>query len=160
MNALTPNDHGATERHTLVTFSIGMQMLAIPASILREVLDPLPITRVPGAGNFAPGVVNVRGSVVPLADLAIPYGLSHDENHDRHRIMVIDLTMGGELSTVVVSADAVHEVVSLKSTEILPVSASMSTWPPEYLIGLYRAANGFVILPDLTQIFTSLTNKF
>jgi len=45
------------ETLTVVTLTLGSQMLALPASALREILDPLPTTRVPGAGAFAPSVV-------------------------------------------------------------------------------------------------------
>ena len=51
----------AASHKIVITFSIGPQRLAIPATDLREIIDPLPTTRVPGAGDFAPWVVNVRG---------------------------------------------------------------------------------------------------
>jgi purine-binding chemotaxis protein CheW len=149
----------AADRLTLVTLSIGNQMLAIPAGALHEVLDPLPVTRVPGAGEFSPNVLNVRGSVVPLADIGHALGLGRTEETDRRRIMVLDVLLDGDSATVVIEADAVHEVTSVAQSEILPVTSSMSTWPPEYLLGLYNGPDGFVLLPDLSKIFSSLTSR-
>jgi purine-binding chemotaxis protein CheW len=151
--------HTAADRLTLVTLSIGTQMLAIPAEALHEVLDPLPVTRVPGASEFSPHVLNVRGSVVPLADIGHALGLTRSADTDRRRIMVLDVSLDGDSATVVIEADAVHEVTSVPRADILPIPATMATWPPEYLHGLYNGPDGFVLLPDLEQIFTALTTR-
>lgn len=158
MNALSGHEL-SDDFLTLVTFSIGEQRMAIPASILREVLDPLPVTRVPGAGRFAPGVVNVRGSVVPVADLGVSLGLQRATEGDRLRFMVTEVVQGADRWTVVIPADAVHEVATVARADLMPVPATMSQWPPEYLHGLYKAGSDFVILPDLTQIFSSTAGR-
>ena len=56
----------------VVTFRLDGEVLAVAAGRLREVLEKVRVTRVPGAPDFASGVINVRGSVVPLADLRVP----------------------------------------------------------------------------------------
>lgn len=140
---------------TLVTFSLGRQRLAIPTEILREILDPLPLTRVPGAQGFVPGVVNVRGSVVPLADLRHALGITGCDGDDRSRIMVLELEIEGEPILVAIRADAVHEVTTIPRSKIEAVPAASTAWPAEYTLGLYKAAEGFVLLPHLTHIFAS-----
>lgn len=144
---------------TLVTFSIGVQKMAIEASILREVLDPLPVTRVPGAGSFAPSVVNVRGSVVPVADLGVALGLPRSAESDKRRLMVTEFSHGIEKLSVVFVADEVHEVATVAANDLMQVPATMSTWPPEFLLGLYKSAEDFILLPDLQQIFSSNASK-
>lgn len=144
---------------TVVTMALGMQTLAVPAELLREILDPLPVTRVPGAGPFVPGVVNVRGSVVPLADLKQALSIPDEGSDDRRRILVLDVVIGGEPTTVAILADAVHEVTTVETSAIEPVPASAHAWPPEYLAGLYRGADGFVLLPNLETIFSSLAHR-
>ena len=146
-------------RVTLVTMALGMQTLAIPAELLREILDPLPVTRVPGAGPFVPGVVNVRGSVVPLADLKQALSIPDEGSDDRRRILVLEVAIAGENTTVAIAADAVHEVTSIETALIEPVPASAHAWPPEYLSGLYRGPDGFVLMPNLEAIFTNLANR-
>lgn len=60
------------EAHTdILTFRLGSEKLALPAEYLREILEMVPITRVPQSGTFATGLINVRGVVVPLADLRV-----------------------------------------------------------------------------------------
>lgn len=144
---------------TVVTLALGSQTLAIPTDLLREILDPLPVTRVPGAGALVPGVVNVRGSVVPLADLKQALCIPDEGQDDRSRVLVLDVMLGGEGATVAIAADAVHEVATIDRGAIEAVPASAHVWPPEYLSGLFRGAQGFILLPNLEQIFSNLANR-
>jgi purine-binding chemotaxis protein CheW len=144
---------------TVVTMALGNQTLAIPAHLLREILDPLPVTRVPGAGRYVPGVVNVRGSVVPLADLKHALSIPHEGHDDRRRILVLEVALSGEPAVVAISADAVHEVSTIDTQAIEPVPVSAQGWPPDYLTGLYRGPQGFVLLPNLESIFSNLANQ-
>ncbi|NGQ91804.1 chemotaxis protein CheW [Rhodobacter sp. HX-7-19] len=144
---------------TVVTLALGSQTLAIPTDLLREILDPLPVTRVPGAGALVPGVVNVRGSVVPLADLKQALCIPDEGQDDRSRVLVLDVMLGGEAATVAIAADAVHEVATIDAGAIEAVPASAHVWPPEYLSGLFRGAQGFILLPNLEQIFSNLANR-
>lgn len=148
------------ERHvTVVTMALGLQTLAVPAELLREILDPLPVTRVPGAGPFVPGVVNVRGSVVPLADLKQALSIPDEGADERRRLLVLDVAIAGETTTVAIAADAVHEVAAVDTAAIEPVPASATTWPADYLTGLYRGPQGFVLMPNLETIFSNLASR-
>jgi purine-binding chemotaxis protein CheW len=144
---------------TVVTLSLGPQVLAIPAVRLREILDPLPVTRVPGAGPLVPAVLNVRGTVVPLANLKQVLRIPEQEGDHRRRFLVLDVTIAGEAAVVAVEADAVHEVSTIETAIIEPVPATASAWPPEFLTGLYRGADGFVLMPDLDHILSALANR-
>lgn len=144
---------------TVVTLTLGTQMLAIPTNLLREILDPLPVTRVPGAGPFVPGVVNVRGSVVPLADLKQVLSIPDEGQDERRRILVLEIDLAGEAAVVAIAADAVHEVTTIETEAIEPVPPSAQVWPADYLTGLYRGAHGFVLLPDLATLFSTLANR-
>lgn len=147
---------------TVLTLSIGKQMLAIPAANLREILDPLPRTRVPGADQAAPWVLNVRGAVVPLADLRVPLGIldqpSSEEDSDTHRFVVLEVDIGSDRSTVAILADVVHNVTTILTDQIEPLPAA-SQFPAGFLTGLYRGADSFVLLPDLSAIFTTLAQR-
>ena len=142
---------------TLVTMALGNQTLAIPASALREILDPLPVTRVPGAAAFVPHVVNVRGSVVPLANLKIALGITEESIDERRRILVLEVPLDGEPALVAIEADAVYEVPTIDTASIERIPETASMWPPDFLIGLYKGPTGFVLLPDLEPIFLAQT---
>lgn len=140
------------DRLTVVTMTLGRQLVAIPATSIREILDPLPVTRVPRAPRLVPGVVNVRGAVVPLADLHHALGLPLVQaDTDRRRIVVLDVMVDDEISTVAFTADTVHEVAMLPVAEIEPAPAT-AIWPPGTVQGLSRRDEGFVLIPDLPAI--------
>lgn len=145
---------------TLLTMALGNQTLAIPAGYLREILDPLPTTRVPGAGAFVPHVVNVRGSVVPLANLKVAFSIvSEAVEEDRRRILVLELQIDGDPAMVAIEADAVHEVATIETAILEKVPGTVNAWPSDYLTGLYKGQDGFVLLPDLPAIFSAQAHR-
>jgi len=147
---------------TVLTLSIGGQKLAIPAEDLHEILDPLSRTRVPGAGNVTPWVMNVRGAVVPLADLRIPLGIPGTsdpaDDDEKRRFVVLEVDVGGEAATVAIVADCVHDVTTITKSQIEPLPAA-SQFPAEFLRGLYRGQDCFVLIPDLSAIFTNIAQR-
>ena len=137
----------------VVTLRLGEERLAIPAELLREILEPVPVTRVPTANRFVEGLVNVRGSVVPLSDLRVPFGMPAGEVTPDTRILVLDVTVGETQMTVAISADKVETVTLLDPNNISPVPEVGSLWPPEYARGIGKLGSDFVLLPDLHRIF-------
>ncbi len=148
---------------TVITFSIGPQKLAIPATDLREIMDPLPMTRVPGAGKFAPWVLNVRGQVLPLADLRLPLGITDkgpaDRPEDARRFLVLELLLAGEPATVAIMSDIVHEVAMIPKSSIEPLPSN-SMWPADFVTGLFKGDDeSFVLMPDLSTICTAMAQR-
>ncbi len=83
----------------VLTFDVGDERLAIEAVSIREILDLLPETRVPGAPELVASVVNFRGKIIPIADLRLAFGLPRqmpDEAGTDNRIVVIEAEIGGE----------------------------------------------------------------
>ena len=115
---------------TVVTMRLGKQMLAIPASALREILDPLPVTRVPTADRSVWGVINVRGAVVPLAELRFAFGIPEEPPTDARKMLVLEVEVSGEPIIVAVLADAVLEVAELDRSTMEPLPPKGTVWPP------------------------------
>lgn len=137
----------------VVTLQLGGQCMAIPTELLREILEPVPVTRVPTADRFAQGLVNVRGSVVPLADLRVPFGMPAAELTEDTRFLVLDVTVGDGPMTVAITADKVDSVTLLDTSDISAIPEVGTLWPPEYARGIGRMGDDFVLLPDLHRIF-------
>jgi purine-binding chemotaxis protein CheW len=140
---------------TMVTFQLGGQMMALPARTVREILDPVPVTRVPGADPLAPSVANIRGAIVPVIRLGTALGLNDDTDAPSRRTMVLDTDLHGEASMVAILAEAVHEVVQIAPEDIAPVTAFSGPWPPGLLTGLCRRGTRFVLLPDIDAILST-----
>lgn len=137
----------------VVTFRISGEVLAIPASHLREVLEVATVTRVPGAPDFVSRLINVRGNVVPLADLRVPLCMPQSDDNENARIMVLELPLAGQSSVVGIFADSVHEVTRLTSDQIEEIPSVGSRWPPNLVHAVGRWSGEFVTIPDLDAIF-------
>lgn len=137
----------------ILTFRLGSEKLALPAEYLREILEVVPITRVPQSGKFATGLINVRGVVVPLADLRVALRNPRSPATEDTRILVLDVRVGDEKSTVAILADQVEEVTTINKTEIEDVPPVGSPWPPEFVLGIGQLKGAFVMFPDLDTIF-------
>jgi purine-binding chemotaxis protein CheW len=142
-----------TQPIDVVTLRMGGERIAIPAVLLREIMEPVRVTRVPTARSFTQGLVNVRGSVVPLTDLRVPFCMPSAETTADTRFIVLDLTIDDAPLTVAISADKVETVTPLDPDQIGPIPEVGTLWPPDYVRGICKLGEDFVLLPDLHRIF-------
>jgi purine-binding chemotaxis protein CheW len=145
----------AAYRSQYLTFRLGDEVFALNVSQVREVLDILNITRVPRAPRFMRGVVNVRGSVVPVVDLRMKFGMSRTESTIHTRIIVMELMMEGEKTILGAMADQVHEVMDLAPEQIDHAPKIGARWRTEYIKGIGKRDDQFIILLDIDRIFSS-----
>lgn len=143
------------DHRDMVTFQLGGELLAIDTSILREVIEPGTITRVPNAPSFANGLLNVRGSVVPLTDLRIPLRMKLRPQDEDTRILVLDLDLSGTQTVVGMLAEQVHEVAQVTSASLEDVPAVGARWPRHFVTSVGRQGERFFIIPDLVAIFST-----
>lgn len=137
----------------VLTFDIGEECLAVEATIIREILDLLPETRVPGAPALAGSVVNFRGKVIPISDLRIAFGLPLDEATIESRIVVIEAELDGEPTYIGLRTDKVHEVTTLNQAESSAPPQVGMRWNRDYVRELVRHHGNVIVLPDLSAIF-------
>lgn len=137
----------------VLTFALDGETFAIDAQIVREILEVPRITHVPGAPAFADGLVNVRGAIVPLADLAVAFGMHRSEGGEDTRVIVVETEIEGEQGTIGILADKVHDVASLEGVPIDSAPTVGMRWRPDLIRGIARPDGQFVILPDLALLF-------
>jgi purine-binding chemotaxis protein CheW len=108
-----------------LTFDLRGETFALEAGLVREVLDLLPETGVPGAPPFVSAVINFRGRVIPLVDLRLAFDMDAAAPTIDSRIVVIEYDLDGEPTLIGLRADKVHEVTSIDRavTEEAPASA-------------------------------------
>ncbi|WP_238366463.1 chemotaxis protein CheW [Mesobacterium pallidum] len=144
---------GARADRTMVTFSLGGELVAIPTAVLREVIEPGTITRVPNAPGFAAALINVRGMVVPLTDLRIPLRMPVRPPDVDTRILVLDLVLDDMPCVVGMLAELVHEVTEVTGTSLDDVPDVGARWPRHFVQAIGRKNGRFFIIPDLDAIF-------
>lgn len=137
----------------VVTFLLGNEVLAVATARVREILEPGEITRVPGADEFVASLVNVRGAVVPLADLRVPLRMPREDSGTAQRVLVLELPLAGQDCVVGILADSVYEVTRIEPEQMEAIPVVGTRWPPRYVSAVGRWHDGFVTIPDLNTIF-------
>jgi purine-binding chemotaxis protein CheW len=143
-----------TETALYLTFKLGEEVFALDVSQVREVLDLTTITKVPRAPEFMRGVINVRGSVVPVVDMRVKFGLSEINNTTDTRIIVMELDLDGEMSTLGALADSVHEVVEMEPGQIEAPPKIGMRWKTEFIRGIGKRNDDFIIILDINRVFS------
>ncbi len=138
-----------------LTFRVGEEVFALDVSQVREVLDISNITKVPRAPEFMRGVINVRGSVVPVVDLRLKFGLPRTENTVDTRIVVMELNLDDEMTVLGAMADSVHEVMELEPDQIEEPPKIGARWRTEFIKGIGKRDDQFIIILDIDRVFSS-----
>jgi len=138
-----------------LTFKLDDELFALDISKVREVLDLTTITKVPRAPEFMRGVINLRGSVVPTVDMKVMFGMSMTEKTVNTCIIITEVTVDGETAFLGALADSVQEVINLDAEHTVTSPRLGTQLPTEFIKGMGRHDNGFIILLDLDKVFSS-----
>ena len=142
-----------------LTLRLDDEIVAIDAEAVREILDLVPITFVPNASAFAQGVINVRGRVVPLADLRVALGMNRPDVTEDTRIIVVESEIDREPTIIGILADKVYDVTDIDSSSIEEVPKVGTRWRADYVTGVGKRNGQFVIIPNLQRIFETQTHS-
>lgn len=144
-----------TETSQYMTFKLGNELFAVNVAQVREVLEIPQITRVPSAPDYMRGVVNVRGQAIPVVDLRLRFGLPTVTETLNTRIIVMELDLDGEATVLGGIADSVHEVIELEPDSINPPPRIAMRWRTEFIQGMGRRGDDFIIILDVNAVFSS-----
>jgi purine-binding chemotaxis protein CheW len=107
---------GAARKY--LTFVLGTSEYGVPVQKVREIIKAMEITSVPQVAPYVKGVINLRGKVIPVADLRLKFGLSQAEYTDRTCIIVVEMALRSAVALIGVVVDSVSDVVSIAAEEI------------------------------------------
>lgn len=144
-----------SETGQYMTFRLGDELFAINVAQVREVLEVATITKVPAAPAYMRGVVNVRGQAIPVVDLRLKFGLPQGTDTVHTRIIVMELQLDGEQAVLGGIADSVHEVIELDAGSINPPPRIAMRWRTEFIQGMGRRGDDFIIILDVNAVFSS-----
>lgn len=134
----------------LVVFTLAAESYAVDINMVKEIIQMQPITRVPGTPLSVEGVINLRGSVIPIVDLRKRFQLTSIDRTKETRIVVVSCK-GSEVGVVV---DSVAEVLRIPVDSIEPASSVFTDEHLEHLLGIVKLANRLVILLDMDQVLS------
>lgn len=141
-------------RSQYLTFEVSHEHYAIAILDLREIISFQSATRVPMAPKSIRGLINLRGSAVPVIDLAMKFGETPTEVSKRTCVMVLDSSTSNERGTIGILADSVSEVIELLPDEIEDAPDFGATIASDYLVGLARVFDQFVPILDVDRILS------
>lgn len=140
------------EQQQYLTFVLGKEMYAIGILQIREIIEYGSVTTVPMMPGFVRGVINLRGSVVPVIDLAARFGRPPCEITRRSCIVIIELTTEDEHQELGIIVDAVSEVLEIPATDIEPAPAFGAKIRTDFIAGMGKVNDRFVILLDMHNV--------
>jgi chemotaxis signal transduction protein len=139
-----------------LTFSVGEEEYGVSILAVREILEYGVVTRVPRAPSHIRGVMNLRGRVVPLVDLAVRFGLPPAPPTARTCVVVVEVELQGERTVMGLVVDAVSQVIELGTEDIEAAPPFGATVDAAFLTGMGRAGKRFVLLVDVQRVLAAL----
>ena len=149
-----PGAGAAAAEFTLQVLMVGLgsEIFAIETDMVREIIDPVAATRVAGARDFLPALINVRGNVIPLADLRLRFGMPRSDDTADTRIVVVEIEIDGDPVTLGIRAEKVYEVTEISSKHTQQTPRLGMHWKPEFIRFITKWNDEFVIVPDIEKI--------
>lgn len=144
----------AAEIAQYLTFLLGGEMYAVGILNVKEIIEYGQLTEIPMMPAFIRGVINLRGSVVPVIDLAARFGGRQTEASHRTCIVIIELTNGDEHHDIGVVVDAVSEVLEVSSADIEPAPAFGAKIRADFIQGMGKIGGKFVIILDIQKVLS------
>ncbi len=146
---------GITETLQYLTFKLSDEVFALDVAKVREILELTTITKVPQTPDFMCGVINLRGSVVPVIDMRLKFGISKTEQTVNTCIIVVEVDLDGDVIVVGALADSVQEVIEMEPENIEPAPQIGTRLNTEFIKGMGKIDNRFVMILDIDRIFSS-----
>lgn len=138
-----------------LTFKLDGEVFALDISKVREVLDFTTITKVPRTPEFMRGVINLRGSVVPVVDVKLKFGMPMTEKTVNTCIIITEVIVDGETVILGALADSVQEVMELEPDHIEPAPKMGTKLNIEFIKGMGKQNDQFIILLDIDKVFST-----
>jgi purine-binding chemotaxis protein CheW len=144
-----------TEISQYLTFKLEDEVFALDISKVREVLDFTVIAKVPETPDFMLGVINLRGSVVPVVDMRLKFGMSRTEKTVNTCIIIVEVEVDGEITILGALADSVQEVMDLDPDQIEPPPRIGTRLKTKFIKGMGKRDNQFIIILDIDKVFSA-----
>ncbi len=137
-----------------LTFTLDRDAFATEISQVREVLEFSSVTNVPRTPDYMRGVINMRGSVVPVVDLRIQFGMDATEPTVDTCIIIVEIQLDGQPTVLGALADSVQEVIELRRDQLEPAPRLGTRINTEYIRAMGKHNDDFVIVLDMNRVFS------
>lgn len=144
-----------TQQEQYLTFLLAGEEYAISILKVKEIIEYDTVTVVPKTPKWIRGVINLRGSVVPVVDLAVKFGLEERPVTKTSCIVIVDGQLENQNTTMGIVADAVSQVMDLAADDIQDVPEFGTRVQVNYLLGMARLGKKFALLLDVDKVLST-----
>lgn len=149
------NEKQSETLNQYLTFTLDREFYAMDIAKVREVLEYTEITRVPRTPEFMRGVINVRGRAVPVVDMRLKFGMTKTEHKVNTCIIIVEVDMDGEPTTLGALADSVQEVIDLEPDQIEPSPRLGARIKSDFIEGMGKQNEEFIIILNIDKVFSA-----
>ena len=142
-----------------LTFSVAEEEYGISIMKVKEIIEVMPITPMPQAPPYVKGVINLRGKIIPVADLRTKLGIEESEYTDRTCIIVLDTTKNERKVLIGMVVDSVSEVLHIQGADVEDVNDFMLKFNSECVLGMAKTASGIKIILDVDKLLGEVDLK-
>ncbi len=143
------------EQDQHLTFDLAGEELAVPVLNIREIIRYGKITHMPMVPDFIEGVINLRGNVVPVINLASKFGLQKNKSDKRTCIIIMEILMGEDMVITGVVVDKVLQVIAIPEDTIEPSPKLGANIQSDFIKGMARKEDGFTIILDICRVLSA-----
>jgi len=144
-----------TEVRQYLTFKLEGETFALDVVKVREILDYSNITKVPQTPEFMRGVINVRGTVVPVVDMRLKFDMPPQERTVDTCVIVVEFIIDNEATILGALVDSVQEVFELEPAHIEAAPRIGTKLRTDFILGMGKREEQFVIILDIDKVFSS-----
>lgn len=145
---------GGEQHRQFLSFALDGEVFALDVAKVREILDRTDTTRIPRMPGYMRGALNLRGSVVPVIDLRVKFGLEPVEPTPDTCVVVIEVDVDGETAVIGGMVDAVEEVFELPEDRLEAPPKMGAKLDAEFIEAMGRRDDGFVIILNADRVFS------
>mgnify|MGYP006292411411 FL=1 len=143
------------ESNSYLTFKVGEEEFGAHVSQVLNILEMTKITEVPKTPDYMKGVINLRGTVLPIIDTRLKFGLPEAEYTSNTCIVVMDLDFNDDTVHIGAIVDEVLSVVEIEEGQIEPPPSIGNRYKSDFIHGMAKVEENFVMLLDMQQILSN-----
>ncbi len=144
------------ETDSYISFKLGEEFFAISVSKVLNIQQVVKITKVPTAPEYMKGVINLRGTVLPIIDIRMKFGMEPIEYKRDTVILVLNVQINNETVDTGILVDSVKEVFEITKEELLPPPGMGAKYKNKFIEAMYKTNDEqFVMILDIDKVFSS-----
>ncbi|HKK63241.1 MAG TPA: chemotaxis protein CheW [Bacteroidales bacterium] len=138
-----------------LSFKLGDEEFAAHVGKVLNILEMTKITEVPKSPDYMKGVINLRGTVLPVVDTRIKFGMTPTEYTPNTCIVVMEVEMEGDMVQVGALVDSVQAVLEIDEAQVQPPPSIGSKYKSEFIYGMAKVDERFIMLLDMDKVFSA-----